>query len=437
MKRFIESELNIWKQKSKRKPLLLRGARQVGKTYSIRELGKNFKYFIEINFESDKQIHGFFGENLKADEICLKLSAWYSTPIVDGETLLFFDEIQSCIPAISSLRFFYEQRPNLHLIGAGSLLEFAMEEISSFGVGRIESLYLYPMSFDEFLLANNQEAILEIRNQSKPENPLNEAFHKRLLDQYKIFMLIGGMPEVVRSFIEHQDLLQSQRNLDTLINGFMDDFTKYKQKVPANRIRDVFDAVVYQTGGKFIYSKVDGQNNYPQLKEAADLLEKAGLIHRIIHTSAVSPPLGAGINPKRFKLILFDHGIMQRIAGLELTKQIFNDDFLLPNKGNITEQFVGLEFIKYQSPYQPARLFFWQREKKGASAEVDYIIQNDMKIYPIEVKSGTSGKMQSLNQYLKEKKTPFGIRCSMENFSAYNNIMVFPVYAVKNIFQIS
>ncbi|NTV84099.1 MAG: ATP-binding protein [Bacteroidales bacterium] len=435
MKRQIHKYLLDWKLNQSRKVLLIRGARQVGKTYSVRELGKNFKYYLEINFESDKSVHQFFQFDLNPDEIIRNLSAYYDIPIIEGETLVFFDEIQACIPAISSLRFFYERKPALHLVAAGSLLEFALKEIPSFGVGRIENLFMYPMSFDEFLIGSGQESLLEMKHESNPVKPLNPAFHQRLTGYLKQFLLTGGLPEVVRTFLESGDLRKSQVILDQLIISLNDDFAKYKKIVPVSRIREVFEAVVNQSGNKFNISKASDSANHRQIKEALELLEMAGLIHRVNHTAATGLPLGALVNPGKYKLILFDHGIFQRILKLSLSDHLLANEFSLINKGNLAEQFVGTELIKLQSPSGKAQLFYWHRETRGANAEVDYVIQNDDNIFPIEVKSGTQGKMQSLRIFMNEKKIPLGIRVSLENFSKYENIGVFPLYAVGNLLK--
>ena len=193
-KRLIDITLHNWKNSSDRKPLLLRGARQVGKSSAVRQLSMNFDYFIEINFEEQAEIHELFQRNLSAVQLCENISILTGIPIVAGQTLLFFDEIQNCIPAISSLRFFYEQMPELHLIAAGSLLEFAIKELPSYGVGRVRSVFMNGFSFDEFLMALGEEALVLFKQKANYENPLPDIFHNKLLDYLKKFLIIGGMP---------------------------------------------------------------------------------------------------------------------------------------------------------------------------------------------------------------------------------------------------
>ena len=243
LERKIDAELENWKQLPKRKPLVLRGARQVGKSSAVRNLAIQFKYFIEINFDESPSYTAIFENDLDPIAICEQLSVITNTPIVAGETLLFFDEIQSCIPAISALRYFYEKIPQLHLIAAGSLLEFALSEIPSFGVGRVRSIFMYPLSFEEFLLANKENSLLEAVTKATTQKALSEIFHQKMKSYLKKFLIIGGMPEAVKSYILNGDMLETQRILDDLILSIQADFTKYKTRVSTARIREVFNAI--------------------------------------------------------------------------------------------------------------------------------------------------------------------------------------------------
>ena len=429
--RHIDSVLNRWKSENNHKPILIRGARQTGKSSAVRNLAKQFDYFLEINFEEDKAARAIFdNSNLTPQLLCEKLYAMYNVPIIADKTLLFFDEIQACIPAISSLRFFYEKMPELHVVAAGSLLEFALEEIPSFGVGRIRSLFMYPFSFAEFLEANGNAGLLAAIKKANVENPMDETLHKKALYLLKLFMLTGGMPAVVSKYVTEKDLRQCQQALDDLIVSLRDDFAKYKKRISAVQISAAFDSVIRQMGGKFVY--VDKEQIYSafQIKNAVELLIMAGLVIPVTHTSANGLPLGAEINPKFRKLMLLDTGIFQRLLGLQLSDILLNNDFDAINKGGIAEMFAGLELIKSSSYYQQTQLFYWQREVKNARAEVDFVVQQDMDIIPIEVKSGKQGKMQSMYFFMNEKKSKMGIRSSLENFSVYDKINVIPLYAI-------
>jgi len=429
--RLIDKELEKWITADKHKPILLRGARQTGKSSAVRNLAKKFDFFLEINFEEDKVARTLFeNSNLTPQLLCEKLYSTYDVPIIEGKTLLFFDEIQACIPAISSLRFFYEKMPDLHVIAAGSLLEFALEEIPSFGVGRIRSMFMYPFSFDEFLEANGNVGLLAAIKKANTENPLDKIVHNKALYLLKLFMLIGGMPAVVAKYANEKDLYQCQQALDDLINSLRNDFAKYKKRIPAIQISVAFESVIRQIGSKFLY--VDKEQVYSayQIKNAVELLIMAGLVIPVIHTSANGLPLGAEMNPKFRKLFLLDTGIFQRLLGLQLSDILLNDDFDSINKGGIAEMFAGLELLKSSSFYQQTQLYYWQREEKNARAEVDFVVQKDMEIVPIEVKSGKQGKMQSMHLFMKEKNSKMGIRTSLENFAVYDKIYVIPLYAI-------
>jgi predicted AAA+ superfamily ATPase len=433
--RFIDKELEVWRTSSSRKPLLLRGARQVGKSSSVKKLGEKFEHFLEINFEKDNEARILFetAGNLQPQELCSKLAVMKEMPIVPGKTLLFFDEIQKSLPAISSLRFFYEEYPELHIIAAGSLLEFALEELSSFGVGRIRSLFMYPFSFSEFLIACGNNMLANAIANASPDKPLDDAIHRKALEYLRTFLIIGGMPEVVATYLAEKDLYKCQRVLDDLMITLRSDFAKYKQRVPALQISMVFDSVVKQAGKKFVLSKAGQDCSRYQIKQALEMLKMAGLVIPVMHTSATGLPLGAEINPQKQKMLLLDTGILQRLQDLNLADILFSSNFSLVNKGNIAEMYVGLELLKTSSCYVPQQLYFWQREQKNNQAEVDYVIQQNEKIIPIEVKSGTSGKMQSMNLFIKEKNLEYGIRTSLENFTQYDKIKVYPLYAIENL----
>jgi uncharacterized protein len=434
-RRNIDTELLNWKNTSDRRPLLLRGARQVGKSSSVREFAKHFETFIEVNFESHKEVHSFFDGNIIPKEICESLEIFYKTSITEGSTLIFFDEIQSCKNAINSLRFFYEQFPDLHIIAAGSLLEFTFAELPSFGVGRIRSMYLYPFSFDEFLNAVGENKLIGLLDKSNIANPLLTPFHTQLLKYFKKFILLGGMPSVVSAFAQGIGILECTNRLDDLIDSYKDDFSKYKKHVSISLLSEVFTSVVNQSGGKFVYSKASNSSKHFQIKEALLLLIKAGLVIPVTHTSAKGIPLGAGCNNKKQKMILIDTGLFQRLLGLDISEVMFSEEFNTINKGGIAEQFVGLELLKQMSPYRRHELYYWHREARNSNAEVDYLIQKGESIIPIEVKSGNSGSMQSIRLFMNEKGISKGIRISTENFSQLKDIDIYPIYSSFRLFR--
>lgn len=429
-KRVIDVELKKWTQASNRKPLLLRGARQVGKSSTVKNLALSFTYFLEVNFESDKGVHSFFEGDLNPKEICEKLSLYYNMPVRAGETLLFFDEIQMCIPAISSLRFFYEKYKELHLIAAGSLLEFALADLPSFAVGRVRSLFMYPFSFDEFLWALGEDRLSVAKNTADYEHPLLEPLHKKLNDYLKKFLILGGMPEVVSVYATTGDMIECMRGIDDIKVSFRADFAKYKEKVPTLRIQEVFDSAAEQAGGKFVYAQASKESSFRQIKEAVELLIMAGLLIPVYRSPGNGIPLGAGADLSQFKLLVMDTGLFQRMLGLDLSIWLASDDWEVINKGALAELFAGLELVKASSPYAQAQLFYWLREARNSNAEVDYLVQQADRICPIEIKSGIKGSMRSLYLYLEEKNIDYGIRSSLENFSIYEKIKVCPLYAL-------
>ncbi|GBU08690.1 ATPase [Bacteroidales bacterium] len=432
-KRTVDSELHKWAESTRRKPLLLRGARQIGKSSAVRNLGKNFRYYVEVNFDDRQELSKLFEKSISPQEICEQLALFYRTPIIAGETLLFLDEIQMSRAALAKLRYFYEQYPDLHLIAAGSLLEFAIAEMPSFGVGRIRSLFMYPFSFEEFITALGDEMIVAAYRKASPEKPLSEIIHKQLIERLKIFLIIGGMPESVSEYVRTKDLLHSSQILSDIIVSLKSDFSKYKERVPALRIAEVFNSVVRQAEGKFIYERAAESMTNLAVKQALELLVMAGLVYPITHTAANGIPLGAEINPKYKKMILCDTGLFQHILNLDVSQILITDDFQVVNRGALAEIFAGTELLKASSCYDEAQLYCWHREKSQSNAQVDYIIQHNNCVLPIEIKAGTKGAMQSLRIFMEEKKLTKGVRSSLENFSRYDNIDVYPLYAISNL----
>ncbi|MDX9947127.1 MAG: AAA family ATPase [Bacteroidales bacterium] len=433
--RDIDPELLKWKNDKHHKPLLIRGARQVGKSSAVRQLAKSFRFFAEINFEKDERLKRIFDGELSPKRICNELSAITSVPVIPGDTLVFLDEIQGCEAAINSLRFFYEDYPELHIIAAGSLLEFALKDLSSFGVGRIRSLYMYPFSFNEFLNALGFGVLLEAKKHASVHQPLSESLHLKLVEQIRYFQLIGGMPAAVNLWKETNNYNKCKAIHNDIIQTYLDDFSKYHKRIDPNLLRNTMNAVAANTCSKFKYSSVGNEYDTRQVKQATDMLSMAGLIKPVTHTSANAIPLGAEANDKFRKYIFIDPALLLRLLHLEVEDILISlpSDFV--NKGKIAEMFVGLELTKYSSPYEKSELYYWQREEKSAQAEVDYIIARNGKIIPVEVKAGRRGSLQSMYIFLEKKALNSGIRCALEPFSSYNNILVYPLYAVSNFTQ--
>jgi predicted AAA+ superfamily ATPase len=435
LKRNIDKTLFAWKQEQTRKPLLLRGARQVGKTSAIVHFATHFEYFVHVNLDESKAYRQLFEQTDDVERIIEQLSVLTNIPILPGRTLVFLDEIQTSAAALRKLRYFYEKMPNLHVIAAGSLLEFALEELPSFAAGRVRSLFMYPFSFEEFLIALQEERLAQAIVRANATNPLPDVLHQKAVELLKRFWIIGGMPEAIGAYAGGKSMLEVQRVLNDLILALQADFAKYKSRFPGGRLTEVFQAIGYQTGNKFTYTYPQSTLNHAQVKEAIRLLTQAGIVYPVMHSSGNGIPLGAETNPKKIKYLIFDTGIFQRVLGLDIGEMLLQRQWDMVNKGNIAELFAGLEFIKSTDPYEESHLYYWHRESKGSQAEVDFLIQKGRQIYPVEVKSGIRGSMQSLHVFLSEKKSPFGYRLSLENFSAMQSVKVVPLYAVRSLWE--
>lgn len=431
--RRIDKDLTAWKDSAERKPLLLRGARQVGKTSAVRHLAGSFDNFAEVDFNERTDLHYLFDGSYSPREICRLLSVHLQTPVTPGSTLLFLDEIQACPQAINRLRYFYEKYPEMHVIAAGSLLEFALEALPSYGVGRIRSIYMYPFSFEEFLWASGNEGLASMINAASPLSPLPAALHEQALRLLRLFLVTGGMPAVVAQYCKDGDMLECQNILGDLIISYRDDFAKYRRRVPSSRIDAVFRSVAEQGQGKFVFTRVNAALNAEQARAALDTLILAGLVYPVTHTSANGIPLGAEINEKYRRMVLCDTGLLQRILGLDISEMFASKDMQVINRGAIAETFVATEIVKASSCYVPQALYCWHRERSGSNAEVDYVVQSGSEIYPVEVKSGTKGTMQSMRVFLQSKGLTKGIRTSMENFGAVDDVLIYPLYAIGNI----
>lgn len=450
-KRLIDKYLLEWASRDTRKPLLLRGARQVGKSTAVQELAKRFETFIEINFEKQPQYKVLFKDDLDVKRIVPQLSAMYGTSVLPGKTLLFFDEIQECPQAIMALRFFKEDMPELHVIAAGSLLEFALKELPTFGVGRIHSMFMYPMTFDEFLEANGQHLLLETRNKSSIDSPLPEPLHDRLVEQLRTYMLVGGMPEVVKTWVEHHDYIRCQEIQDDIVVTYEDDFPKYKKNADPVLLRQTLRSAAVQVTKKFVYSKVGPDYRTVEVKKAVELLALAGILHPVTHTDANGLPLGSEEDKSYQKMLLLDTGLLLRLLNMsfgdvsELTTQILTASAAdLVNKGPMAELLVGLEMLHYMSPNIRHDLFYWVRHAKNSQAEVDYISNYLQTVVPVEVKANQQGGMKSLWIFMREKKIHYAIRCSLENFGKFNyvdieddsearHVFICPMYAVAQM----
>jgi uncharacterized protein len=429
IKRSVYPHLVSWKEKH-RSPLLIRGARQVGKSYIIQKFGEEeFRKTITINFELRPDLIPVF-DNLDPQVIISQLQLLFRVTI-DSTTLLFLDEIQECPQAIRSLRYFKEQRPDLYIIGAGSLLEFAFLSDLRMPVGRIQFLNLWPLSFNEFLLAIGEDQLGTWLRTVEVGVDIPSAIHERLLSLLRRYLILGGMPEVVASYSGDSDLLQASYIQDALIETFKRDFGKYSRTSGLSYLQKVFDAIPRMVGDQIKYVNIDRDSRSRDLKQSMELLTLARVITRISCTDASGLPLGASVS-NRLKYLFLDVGLMQHICGIE-TDILKQADIIQINRGSVAEQYVGQEILANADPNLNTDLFFWARDKIGSSSEVDYCIVRGSRIYPVEVKSGKTGRLRLLRVFLDEKRSPFGIRFWEGGISFHDDILSVPLYMVAEL----
>ena len=426
MKRDLIQQLNEWRADPLRKPLILRGARQVGKSWLIDEFAKSFPSFVKINFEKQPEAASFFEGDINIPKLLEKLHLYTGKKIIPGETLLFLDEIQVCERAIITLRYFKEELPQLHVIAAGSLIDFTLKNIGM-PVGRVQFLYLHPLSFGEFLTAIGKQ---ELRDYLKRGN-IDPVIHQQTLEDIKTYFWLGGMPAVVSAWLAHRDLQTCLNLQDEIISTYKQDFEKYSKGRLIDKVEIVFNSVPEHLGEKFVYTKIDADLRAYVFKEALDCLKKAGIIHIVYHSSAQGVPLAAGKDNKRFKVFFFDIGLAQRLLGLDL-KQWMTTPLNVKHIGAIAEQFVAQEYIAYTSIKQPGELYYWHREERSSNAEVDFLFLLNGKIVPIEVKSGKSGTLKSLQLFLTlHSHSTWGIKISEQTLSKHYPLVSAPFYDIE------
>lgn len=433
MKRIIDYFLHEWKNRPSRKPLLLRGARQVGKTHATRMLGKTFPDFIEINLEANEAARKIVEKDLDPHRIILQLSELVQKKITPGSTLLFFDEIQSVPHAITALRYFYELVPDLHVIAAGSLLDFAIEQVG-IPVGRVSSLYLYPLSFLEFLIACGHHGWGHAIMNHSLDEPNSDPLHEKLLMLVGQYLAIGGMPEAVNEWISTQTSRATKAAHSDLIASYRQDFGKYAKAHQIKHIDRLFQHALAQLSNKFIYSRV-GEYQKRELEPALELLQKAGLVHKVTRSAGQGIPIGSEASLDDFKIVFLDVGLSQALLKLDLSSWFINPSEMFVNKGELVEAFVGQEILAYSDPISQDELFYWRKDVRGSEAEIDYLVQIKDKVIPIEVKAGSSKRIKSMRIFLEShSNTPYGIRFSTLNYTHDEHIHTYPLYAVVKPF---
>lgn len=433
MKRTLFNNLLSWKDLPGRMPLLLRGARQIGKTYLVEAFGQaHFPKFHNINFELEPEYQQCF-ETLDPHKIIEAIAGLSGQKIEPGKSLLFLDEIQISPRAIMSLRYFKEKMPELHVIAAGSLLEFTLRDKEfSMPVGRVEYLYMKPLSFREFLIVSGYDALLEAIQLATFQKPISDVFHNKLLQLIRDYLLVGGMPAAVAQYITQGQFESAQRQQTIILSTYRDDFSKFSKLNDHKYLQKVFEKTPALIGQQIQYTKIDSDFRSRDLKRAIYDLSSAGVIYSINGTPAAGLPLNAMINEKKFKLLFLDVGLVNRTMRLT-ANDLNNEDITIINSGAIAEQLVGQELLAYMEPHDVAELHFWTRDKVGSQAEVDYVVTVNSTIVPIEVKAGVTGSLKSLHMLMHERKLPVGVRVSQQPLYKDASIVSIPFYMLSEL----
>ena len=448
MRRIALEYLNNWKTRPNRKPLILRGARQVGKSYLVRIFAeKEGLDILELNLETEAGILECF-QSKNPLEIISLLELKTNRKIIPGKTILFLDEIQKATEIFASLRYFYEKLPELHVILAGSLFDFVFEEHNfSMPVGRIEYLYLGPMTFKEFLEGLGKENLSQYLSAYSIRDKLPLAIHEELLKLFKIYLVIGGMPEAVQTYKDTNSFLEVDRVKKSILLTYRDDFSKYSSPGKKSILQKIFQTLPASVGKKIKYMNLAPDEKIHDIKKALHLLSMARIYTPVYHTAGNGIPLRAQINEKIQKCLMLDVGLLNSAYGYSYADFISLENDALFNIGNICEQFVGQHLLYAGETFEEPELFYWVREKSQSSAELDYLISVGPKIIPIEVKAGKTGTLKSLQSFMKEKEISFGVRFnanlpilqkadfSLPNTKGEFQLLSLPVYMVEDVIR--
>jgi uncharacterized protein len=425
MKRDIYPDLQLWKKTKDRKPLILRGARQVGKTYILKKFAEeNFENYIYINFEESPSIKSIFEGDLNPDKILQNLELLNNTKIEPKKTLIILDEIQECHEALTSLKYFNEKKSNYHIIAAGSLLGVKMGQGSGFPVGQVKFLDLYPLSFNEFLTALNKDALRKRLSEITLNNENPEAIHLSCMEHYKTYLLIGGLPGVVKAYREENDFLKAREVQKQLLKGYQADFTKYAPKSDSIKILHLWESIPQQLSKenkKFMFKVAKEGARAREYENALTWLIDAGLILKLPNIEFPGIPLTVNKNKNIFKLYFFDTGLLGALANIEPSILVQKDGILTTFKGALTENFVIQELIAHKKD----NLAYWT---SSGTAEVDIICEYEGKNYPLEIKASANKKKKSLQVFGDKYEYKILSRISSRNLKKDDKIVNYPLY---------
>ena len=424
MKRNAIADLKKWKDDAERKPLVIRGARQVGKTWLMREFGQTcYDHFVYFNFDEEDELKSIFETNKNPQRIVELLSMVAGEKILPGETLIIFDEVQECPEALNTLKYFKEKANDYHVIAAGSLLGTLLAQPKSYPVGMVNLLDLYPLTYDEFLEATDPALYAYYENIQK-DQPIEDIFHNRLLDAYNNYLIIGGMPECVTSWVNYKDPARVSQIQRELIEIYENDFSKHNGKVNSGRILMVFRSIVSQlakSNEKFIYGAVRQGGRARDFEEAIEWLVSAGMLNRVYNVSKMEHPLSAFDKLDQFKLFLFDTGLLKHMAGIDNSAILLKNDYQF--KGPLTENFL-LQQLRGQFEVEP-------RYFSAKNSEIDFVLQKGMEIIPVGVKGGEDKSAPSFKRYVSEHHPEYALRFSKRGYRKDGEITNIPLYLAR------
>lgn len=434
MRRQLMKSLYNWQKNPHRKPLIIQGARQVGKTYLIEEFGKQaFEDFAVFNFEEDPALGGFFSQRLSPEFILEQLSIYRGKKLQPQTSLIFFDEIQACPAALSSLKYFCEKAPEYPIIAAGSLLGIEMSGAKSFPVGKVNFLHLYPLSFYEFLAASGRTAMQEMLESKTEASALPLAFHEELSHLLKLYLFIGGMPEVVMTYFEAKDLQSVRRVQNEILDAYLLDFSKHAPASDVLKLTQVWNSIPAHLGRenkKFIFSAISKSARAREYSHALQWLSDAGLIHKSYLVEKPNIPLNSYQDNDCFKVFLLDVGLLTAMMRLESQTIVKGNDLFTHAKGALTESFVAQELTTHFGK----SLNYWANR---GSAEIDFILSatlnQDEAVIPLEVKSGENTKNRSLTEFGKKYNSPLLVRAGTRNLQLNENMLNIPLYLLGSL----
>lgn len=429
MYRYAIEKLDIWKNSKNRKPLIIEGARQVGKTWLMKEFGKkSYSKTIYINFDSNVQMAELFSVDLNIERIIMGLELYAGYKINPSNTLIIFDEVQEVPKALSSLKYFYENAPEYHIVCAGSLLGIALHEGTSFPVGKVDFLKLYPLSFKEFLMAIGLERFAELLDNR--DYDMIKSFKQTYIDALKQYYYVGGMPEVVASFADEKDFNEARKIQKRILTAYEQDFSKHAPKEIVPKIRMLWNSIPSQLAKenkKFIYGLIREGARAKEYETAIMWLSDCGLVHKVSRINAPNIPLKAYEDLKAFKLFIVDVGLLGAMVGLNQRTLLNGNELFTEFKGALTEQYV----MQQLAVNQELGIYYYTNDRN--TCEVDFIVDDGDNIIPLEVKAEINLKSKSLKTYREKFKPEISIRSSMADYSKEIGLINLPLYAIDGI----